>query len=269
MKFTDCVVAGAAPALLLLPSVTYGRSQEVSSSSSSSAFSGVPTHLLGLLQKHQEPTKREVVSSKNDHNTSHTAAVHHRSHDRNKEHLHNILNVPTNNNHKTHQEQCGLYLAPSTIPGAGLGLFAGIDFEPGDEVTPGDAMVPIRDINWHNQIDGFTNQFLWDEYIWAGATFRGMSEPGHDIDGASFGVGAAPNCFFPLINVEDDNVSIKRDNAGLTRQSPAIGSFSPWHDRVSHATTEIPAGEELFVDYGYGYFDQGRQHLYGLIPFLE
>jgi len=281
-----------------------------------------------------------VASTKANHSAAHNHysgslprqvhATHHRSHD--KEHL-----SPAHHHEKQHsvsgeadetqspqEEQCGLYLAPSTIPGAGLGMFAGVDFEEGSEVTPGDAMVPIRDMNWHNSLHGFTNQFLWDEYIWSGATFKGMTEPFSDIDGASFGVGAAPNCFFPLINVEDDNYSIQRDNAGLSRKSPSIGSFSPWHDRVSHAIQAIPAGEgtcgyyccrksgrtnfgspifnaifapvcclrnvphsntyttymkycftrfsyvpELFVDYGYGYFDTGRQHLYGLIPFLE
>jgi hypothetical protein len=32
---------------------------------------------------------------------------------------------------------CGVYYAPSTIPGAGFGLFAGINYDEGDEVTPG------------------------------------------------------------------------------------------------------------------------------------
>ena len=166
-------------------------------------------------------------------------------------------------------EQCGLYLAPSTIPGAGLGLFAGIDFATGEEVTPGDAMVPIRDIDWHNSARESTKYFLWDEYIWSGSTFKSMGEPFSEIDGASFGIGALPNCFFPLINAEDDNDSIRRDNAGISRTSPSIGSFTPWHNRASHAAQRIPAGEEIFVDYGYGYFDSGRQHVFGLIPFLE
>jgi hypothetical protein len=36
---------------------------------------------------------------------------------------------------------CGVYYAPSTIPGAGFGLFAGIDFDEGEEVTPGGTSV--------------------------------------------------------------------------------------------------------------------------------
>lgn len=267
-------------------------------------------HYSGSLPRQVHATQHR------SHDKEHVAARRHHE----KPHQPSVSGGETDETKSPPEDRCGLYLAPSTIPGAGLGLFAGVDFEEGSEVTPGDAMVPVRDMNWHNSVRGFTNSFLWDEYVWSGATFKGMPEPFIEIDGASFGVGAAPNCFFPLINVEDDNNSIRRDYAGLPRTSPSIGSFTPWHDRVSHAVQDIPAGEgacgnnsssgrrdlvsplpwsfvhrcsmkipfkmyytthilfcfarllyapELFVDYGYGYFDTGRQHLYGLIPFLE
>jgi SET domain len=105
-----------------------------------------------------------------------------------------------------------------------------------------------------------------DEYIWSGDTFEGMTEPWHSVDGASFGIGAAPNCFFPLLNVEDAHV-LQRDYAGQLRTSPGIGAFTPWHDRRSHATQDIAAGAELFVDYGYSYFEGSREDIFGLIPF--
>lgn len=98
-----------------------------------------------------------------------------------------------------------------------------------------------------------------------------MVETGHDVDGASFGIGAAPNCFFPLLNVEDSS-AIQRDYAGITEHrstSPGIGAFTPWHDRRSHATQNIETGSELFVDYGYGYFEGSRERIFGLIPFLD
>jgi hypothetical protein len=43
----------------------------------------------------------------------------------------------------------GLYLAPSTIPGAGLGLFAGNQKHTGDFVGPGDVAIPLISINYH------------------------------------------------------------------------------------------------------------------------
>jgi hypothetical protein len=56
---------------------------------------------------------------------------------------------------------CRMYLAPSTIPGAGLGMFAGRAFRPGEEVTAGDGVVPLRDLAWNNRVSAFRNTMLW------------------------------------------------------------------------------------------------------------
>jgi hypothetical protein len=56
---------------------------------------------------------------------------------------------------------CKVYVAPSTIPGAGLGVFAGEDFEEGDIVTTADNVVPIVDLAWNNGVASFSNDFLW------------------------------------------------------------------------------------------------------------
>jgi hypothetical protein len=59
---------------------------------------------------------------------------------------------------------CGVWLAPSTIPGAGLGMFAGRAYKPQEIVTEGDIVIPLSEIDWHN---GFQlNFFLWEEYTW-------------------------------------------------------------------------------------------------------
>jgi len=60
---------------------------------------------------------------------------------------------------------CGIYLAPSTIPGAGLGMFAGRTYKRSEIVTEGDIVIPLSEIDWHN---GFNlPQFLWEEYTWS------------------------------------------------------------------------------------------------------
>ena len=58
---------------------------------------------------------------------------------------------------------CGAYMAPSSIPGAGLGLYAGQDFDIGDVITPGDLVVPINDIAFHTNKRPSAQDFLWDE----------------------------------------------------------------------------------------------------------
>jgi hypothetical protein len=162
--------------------------------------------------------------------------------------------------------QCGIYLAPSTIPGAGLGMFAGNARNKGDMVTAGDLVIPIVEKAWHNGDLDQDLPFLWDEYTWSAFTFPGMLEEGEDVTGASLGIGAAVNCFFPLINTEDSWSAL--DTAAVHRSQVGAGAFTPYHDRHSTATTDIRAGAELFVDYGNDYFT-GREYLYGPIPLLE
>jgi hypothetical protein len=67
--------------------------------------------------------------------------------------------------------QCGIWLAPSTIPGAGLGMYAGRDFAAHEVLQTthtgdptGEVVVPIYDIVEHNR-EKFS--FLWDEYTWS------------------------------------------------------------------------------------------------------
>ena len=163
---------------------------------------------------------------------------------------------------------CGVWIAPSTIPGAGMGIFAGRDFAPRQVVTAGDGAIPLVDLPFHSDIDDFTNQFLWDEYTWSAGSFIGMPEEADDVYGASFGIGALPNCLFTQINVDESFTQL--DGAGLHRsKDPGAGAFTPYHDRKGVATRAIRAGEELFVDYGWNYFYGSREETVGMIPFAE
>jgi hypothetical protein len=175
------------------------------------------------------------------------------------------VSLPVASRDTSDTKVCRIYMAPSTIPGAGFGLFAGIPYQKGNLVTPGDGVVPIYDMEFHNGLS--SSLFLWDEYVWSGSTFSAMSEYDRTIEAASFGIGALPNCFFPLLNVEDAD-DYRRDYANLEVTSPGIGAFSPWYDRKSYAIQNIVAGSELFVNYGYDYF-KSREETYGLIPFND
>lgn len=81
---------------------------------------------------------------------------------------HSTLSVPEKPRHNSTSSspqhdslaQCRTFLARSTIPGAGLGLFAGVPFAEGDEVTPGDAVIPLRDIDWNNDYKD-VDTFMW------------------------------------------------------------------------------------------------------------
>lgn len=92
--------------------------------------------------------------------------------------------------------------------------------------------------------------------------------PDESRDGFAFapGVGAAVNCFFPLVNVQGSDFETMHDAAGMHRsKDPGAGAFSYYHNRYSYATRNIAAGEELFTDYGENYFVNNPE-AFGMIP---
>lgn len=148
----------------------------------------------------------------------------------------------------TADEQCGIWLAPSTIKGAGLGMFAGVDFDVGQEfLRGGDSVIVIADISEHNTNSLFKDDaFLWDEYTWNAVALKMDSEGYKGSNVASEGFGAAANCFLPIYNVDEWYPVLT--NTGLHRSKDAgAGASTLFHQRKSTAKTPIAAGSELFV----------------------
>lgn len=171
---------------------------------------------------------------------------------------------------------CGVWMAKSTIPGAGLGLFAGRDIAQADvPILYGDLTIPAIDMVLHNtgeyetmSADDSDLKFIWNDYSWYPADVYAMEEDGRQIDCISPGFGAAVNCHLGLINLDYVAHNTAIDNAGLHRsKDPGAGAFTPFHNRTFITIDERPvrAGDELFVDYGTSYFE-GRTKKYGLLP---
>lgn len=148
------------------------------------------------------------------------------------------------------ETKCGLYLAPSSIPGAGIGVFAGDQpYQKGDIVGMGDIVIPLVEFGWHNlDNDMMAYPFLWDEYTWHGDMVAGMEDEGQDIDfieASSPGIGAATNGYASLANVDYNRGKLGRV---LSTDQPGVGAISPYNDRVFLASTEeIPPGAEIFL----------------------
>jgi hypothetical protein len=144
---------------------------------------------------------------------------------------------------------CGLYLAPSTIPGAGSGVFAGDHFyAKGESVGSGDIVIPIIEYDWHNNRNSKTSDlFLWDQYTWRVGGFPDMAKEAEYPDlvkGASTGMGAVPNGHLSMANAIDGNVKLSR---GVRGDSPGAGAISPYPNREFHASRNIPPGTEIFL----------------------
>ncbi|KAL3771033.1 hypothetical protein ACHAWO_013211 [Cyclotella atomus] len=169
---------------------------------------------------------------------------------------------------------CLLYLAQSTIPHAGLGMFTGTSLHQGQLIgRVGDIAFPTTDQDWHNSpLSGFASKnegdYHWPltNYDWH-AKDIGMENEAEDISVTVTGFGAAPNCHFRLLNAEEHQAHY--DGAGLDRYtSPGAGAISTWINRTTTAAWDIEEGSELFVDYGPNWF-LSRPGVFGLVPLAE
>jgi hypothetical protein len=165
-------------------------------------------------------------------------------------------------------DSCTIYLAPSSIPGAGLGIYTAKSFKEDDFVTSGDIAIPLLDLQAHNphyQI----NDLIIQSYYWMSYEFPSMAEESAQQLAFCPGAGAAINCYFPLLNIQAADSETDWSNAGLHRsKDPGVGAFTAFHNRTTYATRDIQAGEELFTDYGPGYFTS-QEELFGKIPLWD
>lgn len=162
--------------------------------------------------------------------------------------------------------KCGIYLAPSTIPGAGLGMFAGRSYKAAERLG-GDIVIPVADYDLHNpHLSKHEVDYFFNSYGWNCEAFQGLMHDNSVCTAWTPGTGAALNCDLPLVNVYARDDLIETDTVSLHRsKDPGVGAFTPFHNRVNVAYRDIRAGEELYDSYGDHYF-AAREDLYGKLP---
>jgi hypothetical protein len=96
--------------------------------------------------------------------------------------------------------ECGIWLALSSLPNTGMGMYAGKEYKHGQPLqTPlGDISIPITDIKIHNSDPHFS--YLWDSYVWGAdpynfafvidqeAPYVEFASPGYVLSGGLFGI---------------------------------------------------------------------------------
>lgn len=181
---------------------------------------------------------------------------------------------PTNNDNDV-PLQCGLYLAESSIPNAGWGMYTGIELEEGQVIPPVDVVIPVIDSEVHmtylkhykrleqtlgsavtGKSQGFkpapyfrnstavkpTPKWLMDQYYWDCGMTHNYYDAEH-IDSVVPGLGMLANSHPGMIMAE---------NMGPARP-PILGgrqfaSRTPYQDQSFTALEDIDAGHEIFVE---------------------
>ena len=160
--------------------------------------------------------------------------------------------------------ECDLYIAESTIPNAGLGIFSGIELSVGDTVGNGDICTPILELDSHHR-----NTFNpYSDYVWAGEVMgMKMEVDSLDIEAVCPGLDCAVNCNLALLNV--GKASPVYDEGGLHRsKDPGAGAITPYHNGTTTVLRKIPAGGELFKDYGESWCVEGEAPVGSIICIL-
>jgi hypothetical protein len=169
--------------------------------------------------------------------------------------------------------ECGLYLAPSTIPGAGLGLFAGHQaWEEGTKAGYGDICIPIVNPHLHRN---YSKPFFHPlgDYTWShidvGMTLEAC--PAVHLEAFCPGIDALVNSHQFVLNLGSPNKSHVAQYlpAGIFRTSPNAGAVSPYRNSTTRVSRRIPPGGELFKSYGPTWFPSRAKALGDSFAFPE
>jgi hypothetical protein len=163
--------------------------------------------------------------------------------------------------------ECGLYLAESIIPGAGLGLFTTQSYENGERLrVPADILIPFgSDGEDDDAALGALGNYHWGPLV-ESHHLNQVNEGTYWYDLVS-GFGSAPNH-----DVHYENAyHTERDVDGplydhVHRANPGSDAYTPFHHLPVDATKDIKAGSELLISYGDNYFKHRDYGVYLGVP---
>jgi len=159
----------------------------------------------------------------------------------------------------SYNEPCSLYMAPSTIPNAGYGVYTAVDIQEGETIGEPDLIIPVLDqfktLPYRGQ-----QQFLsWLGYIWPAEPdffYQATQASFPLIPQAMYKVDAGLNGATSLKFRDENKNRISAFAPGLASM---VNSDKDWvniksvkkHHQISFvARKDIDAGSELFLYYG-------------------
>lgn len=158
--------------------------------------------------------------------------------------------------------KCRLWLAPSQTSGSDqivkFGLFAGVDYDENETLPLSEIAIPMidfvepynRDTTLKDKILSFLEGFLWTAHF-AGANWEGnLSSPV-----AIPGIGILANYHSGTYNVKwlEGATLLRKRTMEMPipgQAHPARGAVTPYTNLTFRATQRIPAGMEIFANFG-------------------
>jgi hypothetical protein len=167
-------------------------------------------------------------------------------------------------------DTCGLYMAESSIPNAGLGVYTTRQFQKEEKLFSGDVVIQVEDFYANTRLRhwfaGETKyeeepEWLLSNYFWNAVNTMGVFEAGL-IESIVPGLGMLANSHPGLVNAM---MQPPETVADLHRgRDPGAGGSTLYHNIHFVASEDIVPGAEIFVEYGDSWF-QDRTDL-GAVP---
>jgi hypothetical protein len=148
--------------------------------------------------------------------------------------------------HEESQFQCELYLAPSSIPGTGFGIFTTRNIKGEELVLPHSDGPTIVVCGQSDGSEHFMGVGDWnhDDYLWGPHEFTKTYCHGAKESVMTFG--SLCNYHTYLSNIQPSQ--LKYDDTVANRYTdPGAGAFSYFNGNAFKTTRDIMAGEELFA----------------------
>jgi len=174
--------------------------------------------------------------------------------------------------HPNNTTDCDLYLAPSSIPNSGWGMYTSIPLSQNSIIQPVDLTIQVHDTGRHrktqNRLNGQAQKrvptWVMRQYYWDASVTHSTNEA---RSGSSIipSYGMLANSHPGLVNLDNEGVLVQTWENMDRFNDPAVGSFTQWKNQSFIVNKDLPAGHELFADYGDGWFRQ-RTDMFGKIP---
>lgn len=146
---------------------------------------------------------------------------------------------------------CSLFLAESSIPNSGFGVYTTSGYTKGSEVSS-DIAIPMADILRHLGENAEFIRWTHDDYNWIG-DFQTEYVLAEEVDINAFPLGSLTNFHTYLSNIHPTGYGYD-DSLHSREKDPGVGAYT-YSSRVVSATRDIKAGEELFSNYGEKWLD--------------
>ena len=154
-----------------------------------------------------------------------------------------------------YRDICRFYLAESSIPNAGFGIYTTVDIPANEaltQVADGPSVI-ITDVDLHNGGDDANMIWNHQDYHWNGS---GQGEfEAEDVMEIMFTFGSLCNFHTYLKNVKPDSQEYVDNLTPRNSGSPGMGAYSYQPGFIFKTTRGLDAGEEIFCDYGSEWLD--------------